>query len=77
MNGNGTNPLIVLGDITGNGNDTVLNVDDGNNVISTNKAFQGAYKSADGSGGITGTLTTASLVGKTVTIKNGIITSVA
>ena len=28
------------------------------------------------SGGYTGTLTTASLVGKTVTIKNGIITSI-
>jgi len=35
------------------------------------------YKSSDGSLGTTGTITTASLIGKTVTIKNGLITSIA
>jgi hypothetical protein len=35
------------------------------------------YKSSDGSAGVTDTITTTSLVGKTVTIKNGIITSIA
>src|SRR5450631_4514292 len=36
----------------------------------------GGYISSDGSAGFTGTLTTASLVGKTVTFKDGIITSI-
>ena len=35
------------------------------------------FKSSDGSTGYTGTITTASLVGKTVTIKDGIITNIA
>jgi len=35
------------------------------------------FKSSDGSAGYTGTITTASLVGKTVTIKDGIITNIA
>jgi hypothetical protein len=35
------------------------------------------YLSSDGSAGYTGTVTTASLVGKTITIKDGIITSFA
>ena len=35
------------------------------------------YTSSDGSAGFTGTVTTASLVGKTITIKDGIITNVA
>jgi len=35
------------------------------------------YKSSDGSAGITGTMTTASLVGKTLTFKNGIVTGFA
>jgi hypothetical protein len=35
------------------------------------------YKSSDGSAGYTGTVTTASLVGKTITIKNGLITGFA
>lgn len=35
------------------------------------------YKSSDGSAGINGTITTASLVGKTVTIKNGLITNIS
>ncbi len=35
------------------------------------------YLSSDGSAGFTGTITTASLVGKTVTIKDGIITDIA
>ena len=39
--------------------------------------FNGGTKSSDGSAGMTGTLTTASLVGKTVTIKNGLIVSIA
>ena len=34
------------------------------------------FKSSDGSAGYTGSVTTASLVGKTITIKNGIITGV-
>jgi hypothetical protein len=34
------------------------------------------FVSSDGSTGYTGTITTASLVGKTVTIKDGIITSI-
>jgi hypothetical protein len=37
----------------------------------------GGYKSSDGSVGFTGTVTTASLVGKTITIKDGLITNVA
>ena len=37
----------------------------------------GGFHSSDGSAGFTGTLTTASLVGKTVTIKDGIITGIA
>ena len=44
--------------------------------VSSSGVVQGAgYKSSDGSAGITTTVTTASLVGKTITIKNGIITS--
>ena len=35
------------------------------------------HRASDGSVGITTTITTASLVGKTITIKNGIITSFA
>jgi len=35
------------------------------------------YQSSDGSSGFTGTVTTASLVGKTLTIKDGIITGFA
>lgn len=35
------------------------------------------FKSSDGSTGYTGTVTTASLVGKTITIKDGIITAFA
>ena len=35
------------------------------------------YISSDGSTGYTGTVTTASLVGKTLTIKDGIITGFA
>jgi hypothetical protein len=37
----------------------------------------GGFKSSDASSGFTGTITTASLVGKTVTIKDGIITNIA
>ena len=37
----------------------------------------GGYKTSDGAAGYTGTLTTASLVGKTVTIKDGIITGIS
>jgi len=37
----------------------------------------GGYKSSDGSTGYTGTVTTASLVGKTITIKDGLIVSFA
>ena len=37
----------------------------------------GGYKSSDGSVGYTGTVTTASLVGKTITIKDGLIVSFA
>jgi hypothetical protein len=37
----------------------------------------GGYISSDGSTGITTTITTASLVGKTITIKDGIITGFA
>lgn len=36
----------------------------------------GGFHSSDGSSGFTGTLTTASLVGKTVTFKDGIIVSI-
>jgi CheY-like chemotaxis protein len=37
----------------------------------------GGYKSSDGSSGYTGTVTTASLSGKTITIKDGLITAFA
>lgn len=37
----------------------------------------GGFKSSDGSAGFTGTVTTASLVGKTITIEDGIITGFA
>jgi len=44
----------------------------------THKVTQAAgYISSDGSTGYTGTVTTASLVGKTITIKDGIITGFA
>lgn len=47
-------------------------------TASTVKATSAAgYISSDGSTGFTGTVTTASLVGKTITIKDGIITNVA
>jgi hypothetical protein len=61
-----------------------------NNVVFQNAVSMGAltattikaitaagYISSDGSTGFTGTVTTASLVGKTITIKDGIITNVA
>jgi ethanolamine utilization microcompartment shell protein EutS len=38
------------------------------------KAGNGTYKAHDGSSGITTTITTALLVGKTITVKDGIIT---
>jgi hypothetical protein len=41
------------------------------------KTFQGTYNSMDNSAGITTTITTATLVGKTITIKDGIITAFA
>jgi hypothetical protein len=37
----------------------------------------GGYKSSDGSAGITGTMTTASLVGKTLTFKDGLVVGFA
>lgn len=37
----------------------------------------GGFKSSDNSSGFTGTVTTASLIGKTITIKDGIITGFA
>lgn len=46
----------------------------GTTIQATNSA---GYKSSDGSTGYTGTVTTASLVGKTITIKDGIITGFA
>ena len=49
----------------------------GATVVSTIKPAASGYLSSDGSAGFTGTLTTASLVGKTVTIKDGIITNIA
>ena len=75
--GNGTGTLVrttsptlvtpVLGDATAT------------SVVSgTLKATSAAgYISSDGSTGYTGTVTTASLVGKTITIKDGIITGFA
>ena len=39
--------------------------------------FNGGTKSSDGSAGISTTITTASLVGKTITIKNGLIVGFA
>lgn len=57
--------------------DTAL-VMDGNNSFPTLKASSvGGYKSSDGSAGFTGTVTTGSLVGKTITIKDGLITGFA
>lgn len=40
-------------------------------------SVQSQFKSSDGSAGISTTVTTASLVGKTITIKDGIITGFA
>ena len=40
----------------------------------TGGAMLGTYSSSDGSAGITTTVTTGSLVGKTITIKDGLIT---
>ncbi len=66
-------------DITASGDVAGVNV-------TASAAVQGAtvkatavagFISSDGSAGFTGTVTTASLVGKTVTIKDGIITNVA
>lgn len=50
----------------------------GANALRTDDTFQsGGYISSDGSAGINTTITTASLVGKTITVKNGIITGFA
>ena len=47
-------------------------------IFSTIKVTSaGGFISSDGSTGFTGTVTTASLVGKTITIKDGIITGFA
>jgi hypothetical protein len=45
--------------------------------FSAKAQFGGGTASADGSNGLTGTLTAASLVGKTLTFKNGLITAFA
>ena len=53
---------------------TAANTVRGTTVKATTAA---GFISSDGSTGFTGTITTASLVGKTVTIKDGIITNIA
>ena len=53
---------------------TTPNTVKGTTVQASNAA---GFISSDGSTGYTGTITTASLVGKTVTIKDGIITDIA
>ena len=59
-------------------NATYTNIVGGTPTFTTVKVSAVAgYKSSDGSAGFTGTVTTASLVGKTITIKDGIITNVA
>ena len=63
-----------------NGTLTTTNntLDDGSgNITASGSIKGGGFKSSDGSAGITGTFTTASLVGKTVTFKNGLITGFA
>lgn len=59
-------------------NATYTNIVGGTPTFTTIQVSAAAgYKSSDGSAGFTGTVTTASLVGKTITIKDGIITNVA
>jgi hypothetical protein len=43
-------------------------------VLDGNRTWSDKFKSSDGSSGISTTITTASLVGKTITVKDGFIT---
>lgn len=71
-----TQPVQEIGTVASQNADNVTIT--GGAVTATIRAkAAGGYKSSDGSAGYTGTLTTASLVGKTVTIKDGIITNIA
>jgi hypothetical protein len=54
-----------------------VKTDGSGNLTASGSIKGGGFNSSDGSAGITGTFTTASLVGKTVTFKNGLITGFA
>jgi hypothetical protein len=54
-----------------------VGIDSSGNLTASGSIKGGGFNSSDGSAGITGTFTTASLVGKTVTFKNGLITGFA
>ena len=69
--GNGTGALLVDSGLSWDNTTKVLSV---TNIKAT---AIGGYASSDGSTGITATITTASLVGKTITVKDGLITGFA
>lgn len=80
LGGSGTSPHNSLSGLQGGGTGEFYHVTALKNsgIFPTLKVSSAAgYKSSDGSPGYTGTITTASLVGKTVTIKDGIITNIA
>lgn len=58
----------------GNSTTALWKIDNAGNIVATSFKPTSNYESIDGSTGYTGTVTTASLVGKTITIKNGLIT---
>lgn len=57
--------------------DTAPNYLFGGNVSFLTSLTSANYKAADGSTGISTTITTSTLVGKTITVKNGLITGFA
>lgn len=72
--GSGSNPGYVNGAISNDSAGTLKLTTD---VDATYAYWRAKYKSSDGTAGISGTMTTASLVGKTLTFKDGIITGFA
>lgn len=66
-----TNPIVIRG------SDGGAEFSAGLSALSVQVTSAGGFKSSDNSPGITTTVTTASLVGKTLTIKDGIITGFA
>lgn len=73
----GANPNVTINSSTGTGS-VVLSAGPtltGATVVNTVRPAAGGYLANDTSPGISTTITTGSLVGKTITVKDGIITS--